>query len=76
MLSGQSDGSGQTVSLLEKQADRVLAVREGEEALPALNGVPVAEILTQPGDSAGKQWAVLSPATWNKRPSIRTAFCG
>lgn len=63
VLSGQSDGSGQTISLLEKQADRVLAVREGEEALPALNGVPVAEILTQPGDPAGKQWAVLSPAT-------------
>lgn len=63
VLSGQSDGSGQTVSLLESQADRVLAVREGEEALPALNGVPVAEILTQPGDSEGKQWAVLSLAT-------------
>ena len=59
VLSGESDGSGQTVSLLETRADRVLAAQEGEEPLPVLNGVPVAAILTEPGDPAGTQWAVL-----------------
>lgn len=60
VLSGQSDGSGQTVTLLETWADRVLAAQEGEEALPTLDRVPVAAILTEPGDPAGTQWAVLS----------------
>ncbi|WP_130870682.1 putative glycoside hydrolase [Intestinimonas massiliensis (ex Afouda et al. 2020)] len=62
VLSGQSDSSGQTLALLEGQADRVLAVQEGEEPLPALDGVPVTPILTQAGDPGETQWAVLSAA--------------
>ena len=60
VLAGESDGSGQTVSLLERQADRVLAVQEGEEPLPELEGVPVTPILTQAGEPTADQWAVLS----------------
>lgn len=61
VLSGQSDGSGQTVSLLQESAQRVLAVQEDGTPLPRLDGVPVTAILPQAGGSSGVQWAVLTP---------------
>lgn len=60
VLSGQSDGSGQTASLLQKSVQRVLAVQEDGAPLPDLDGVSVIAVLPEPGGSSGVQWAVLT----------------
>ena len=57
---GEAPESGQTAALLAR-ADRVLVSLGEGEALPRLDGVPVAPILPQAGDAADS-WAVLSPA--------------
>ena len=57
---GVAPESGQTAALLAR-ADRVLVSLGEGEALPRLDGVPVAPILPQAGDAADS-WAVLSPA--------------
>ncbi|WP_297210277.1 putative glycoside hydrolase [uncultured Flavonifractor sp.] len=59
VLTGQSDGSGQTAALLEEEADRVLVAQEGEEPLPTLADVPVIPWFPQGQQPQGNQWAVL-----------------
>ena len=59
LLSGEEDGSGLTLSLLEERACRVLAAPEEGEPLPAPEGVSVVPVVAQPGDPQ-EQWAVLT----------------